>query len=210
MPGMYAKGDYDLAGFAVGAVERDRLITGRTVAAGDVVLGLASAGVHSNGFSLVRQIVAASGLPLSAPAPFATDTAFGAALLTPTRLYVKPVLQVLKTVPIKALAHITGGGLIENIPRVLPDGLGVEIDGTRWTAPPVFGWLSRQGVADSEMARVFNCGIGMVVVVAPAQARAALDGFAAAGQPAQEIGRIVAAAGAERVHVTDLAHAWRS
>jgi phosphoribosylformylglycinamidine cyclo-ligase len=207
MPGMYGKGDYDLAGFAVGAVERDRLITGREVAAGDVVLGLGSSGVHSNGFSLVRRIVAASGLALSAPAPFDAARSLGEALLTPTRLYVRPVLDALKRVRIKALAHITGGGLIENIPRVLPHGLGVALDGKSWKAPPVFAWLASQGVAEAEMARVFNCGIGMIAVVSPDVADSAAASLAAGGLAVARIGEIVPAAG-ERVVVSNLAAAW--
>jgi phosphoribosylformylglycinamidine cyclo-ligase len=209
MPGMYKKGDYDLAGFAVGAVERDRLITGREVVEGDVILGLASSGVHSNGFSLVRRIVENSGLTLASPAPFAPGQTLGTALLTPTRLYVRPVLQALKSVRIKALAHITGGGLIENIPRVLPDDLGAALDGKSWRAAPVFGWLAGHGVAESEMARVFNCGIGMIAVVAPDTARAASDALAASGIVVSEIGRIVDAED-ERVRVTDLAASWRA
>ena len=209
MPGMYAEGDYDLAGFAVGAVERDRLITGLEVAAGDVILGLASSGVHSNGFSLVRRIIAVAGLTLAADAPFAAGKTLGEALLTPTRLYVRPVLQAMKSVRLKALAHITGGGLIENIPRVLPDGLGAELDGKKWAAPAVFGWLARQGVAEAEMARVFNCGIGMIVVVAPEAAQPAIEAFAATGTAAVEIGRIASVTGDERVRITDLSASWR-
>ena len=209
MPGLYGTGDYDLAGFAVGAVERDRLITGREVAAGDVVLGLASSGVHSNGFSLVRRIVEASRLALSAPAPFDPSRNLGDALLTPTRLYVRPVLGALKSVRLKALAHITGGGLIENIPRVLPDGLGVALDGKDWKAPPVFAWLASQGVAEQEMARVFNCGIGMVALVSPDMADGAVKALEAGGLAVRRIGSVQPAKG-ERVAVHDLAAAWRA
>src|SRR5690242_5799625 len=150
MPGMYAPGDYDLAGFAVGAVERDAVIDGSSVIAGDVILGLASAGVHSNGYSLVRKIVEVSGLSYGDPAPFDTSRKLGEALLTPTRIYVKSCLAATRTGKVKALAHITGGGLFENIPRVLPEGLAATLDARRWPRPAVFNWLSRAGgVADA-------------------------------------------------------------
>lgn len=203
MPGMYAEGDYDLAGFAVGAVERDRVVTGREVAAGDIVLGLPSSGVHSNGFSLVRRLIEASGLGLGAPAPFAPGQSLGEALLAPTRIYVKACLAALDAAPVKAFAHITGGGLIENIPRVLPDGLGVALDGANWTAPAVFGWLAAQGVAAAEMARVFNCGLGMIAVVAPDHADAVL---AALGD-AVVVGQVTDSG---KVVVERLEHAWRA
>jgi phosphoribosylformylglycinamidine cyclo-ligase len=168
MPGLYGGGDYDLAGFAVGAVERDRLLTGDAVAAGDRVLGLASSGLHSNGFSLVRRIVAEAGLDLTAPAPFDAGQSLGEALLAPTRIYVPGCLAAIATGGVKALAHITGGGLLENVPRVLPAGLSVEIDAGAWPVPAVFGWLAEGGkVAPEEMARTFNMGIGMVVIAAP-------------------------------------------
>jgi len=211
MPGMYGDGDYDLAGFSVGAVERDRVITGQDVAAGDVVLGLPSSGVHSNGYSLVRRLVDGSGLSLSDPAPFAPEMSLGAALLTPTRIYVRACLAVAKSVKVKALAHITGGGLIENIPRVLPDGTGVVLNGTRWRAPAVFDWIASQGVAEAEMARVFNCGIGMIVVVSATDRDAALAALKQAGQEAVEIGRVeTIAADAPRVVVEQLAASWQS
>ncbi len=168
MPGMYAKGDYDLAGFSVGAVERDGLLPRPTVTQGDVLLGLTSSGVHSNGFSLLRRIVERSGLAWSAPAPFKPDVSLGEAVMTPTRIYVKPLLQALKaTTGVKALAHITGGGLPENLPRVLPDDLSAAINLSAIEVPAIFQWLAREGgVAESEMLRTFNCGVGMVVVAA--------------------------------------------
>ena len=209
MPGMYAEADYDLAGFSVGAVERDRLITGREIAAGDVVLGLASSGVHSNGFSLVRRLVDTGSHSLTAPAPFVPGISLGEALLTPTMLYVRPVLAVLKEIRLKGLAHITGGGLVENIPRVLPDGLGVEIDGSKWQAPGVFGWVAAQGVETQEMARVFNCGIGMVAIVEPKDAARAIDILAGEGIATSQIGSVIADAGAERVQLSRLEAAWR-
>ncbi len=201
MPGLYAGVDYDLAGFAVGAAERDGLLPRPGVASGDVLLGLASSGVHSNGFSLVRRIVARTGLAWDAPSPFAPGRTLGDALLEPTRIYVKPLLQALRTgAPITALAHITGGGFPDNIPRALPDGVGAELDLAAIDVPPVFGWLAREGgVAIPEMLRTFNCGIGMVVVVAEADADATLAALTAAGEHATRIGRLVAQAGPERV-----------
>lgn len=188
MPGMYTPGEYDLAGFAVGAVEKSRIIDGKRVAAGDVVLGLASDGAHSNGYSLVRKIIAASGADLAAPLegrPLADW------ILSPTRIYVKPVLALLEKVEVKGLAHITGGGLVDNVPRVLPDHLTAELDRQTWTWSPLFQWLQRAGnVADDEMHRVFNCGIGMVVVVAAADAERALAELRAAGETASVIGQI--------------------
>ncbi|WP_068089472.1 phosphoribosylformylglycinamidine cyclo-ligase [Polycladidibacter stylochi] len=167
MPGMYAKGDYDLAGFAVGAAERGALLPSRDLQAGDVLLGLASSGVHSNGFSLVRKIIEHAGLGFGSPAPFAPNSSLGQELMVPTRIYVKSLLAAIRgTQGVKALAHITGGGLPENLPRVLPDDLGAKIDLTAINAPAVFGWLAQAGnVAESEMLRTFNCGVGMVVAV---------------------------------------------
>ncbi|MBK6660860.1 MAG: phosphoribosylformylglycinamidine cyclo-ligase [Proteobacteria bacterium] len=188
MPGMYAASHYDLAGFCVGAVERERLIDGSKVRTGDVLLGLASSGVHSNGYSLVRAILARSGQTL--------DAAFGDgtladALLTPTRIYVKPLLKALARVDIHALAHITGGGLTENIPRVIPDGLSVEIDLHAWRLPTLFTWLRDAGqVAQSEMLKTFNCGIGMVVVVAPEDVDTVSAVLAEAGEQVTRIGAV--------------------
>jgi phosphoribosylformylglycinamidine cyclo-ligase len=199
MPGMYAHGDYDLAGFAVGAAERDSLLP-RGVAPGDAVLGLASAGMHSNGFSLVRRIVAGSNAGWGSPAPFAAGATLGEALLTPTRIYVKPVLALHRAGLLKAAAHVTGGGLPGNLPRVLPSGTRAVIDAGAWPLPPVFRWLARAGgVAADEMLRVFNCGIGMVLVVGDAvAARKALE---AEGEAAFLIGGIEAGADEPEVDI---------
>jgi phosphoribosylformylglycinamidine cyclo-ligase len=202
MPGMYAAGDYDLAGFAVGAAERGALLP-RGVAPGDAVLGLASAGVHSNGFSLVRRIVAAMGLAWDSPAPFAPGKALGEALLAPTRIYVRPLLALHRAGLLKAAAHITGGGLPGNLPRVLPDGTAAELDTARWPVPAVFAWLARAGgVAAAEMLRVFNCGIGMALVVAEADVPAARALLEEAGETVFAIGRIAVAEGAPAVRIT--------
>ena len=200
MPGMYAGDDYDLAGFAVGAAERGTLLP-RGVAAGDTVFGLPSSGVHSNGFSLVRRIVARTGLAWDVPAPFAPDRTLAEALLDPTRIYVKPLLAALKaTDGIRALAHITGGGFPENIPRVLPKGLGVQLDLSAIPVPPVFGWLAREGgVAEREMLRTFNCGIGMIVVAALAQADDVVKALGNAGEKPVRLGEIREMPDGERV-----------
>jgi len=200
LPGLYAAGDYDVAGFTVGAVERGQVITGETIAAGDVVLGVASSGLHSNGFSLVRNIVKTSGFDYQAPAPFAPQQSLGAALLTPTLIYVKPLLALTKAVTVKGMAHITGGGLLENVPRVLPAGLGVDMDVTTWPLPPVFAWLAKQAyLAAADMLRTFNCGIGMVVVVAPEQAAAASAHLTASGLKHWQIGGVAKRVGSEEV-----------
>jgi phosphoribosylformylglycinamidine cyclo-ligase len=194
MPGVYATGDYDLAGFAVGAVERDALLTGAGLAVGDVVLGLASSGLHSNGYSLARKVVEVQGLDYGAPAPFAPAITLGEALLAPTRIYVRACLAAVAAAGpggVRAMAHITGGGLVENLPRVLPDGLTARIDGGSWERPAVFGWLAEAGrIAPVEMLRTFNCGIGMVVVVAPEKAAAAAKALAEAGEEVVTIGEI--------------------
>jgi phosphoribosylformylglycinamidine cyclo-ligase len=192
MPGLYANEDYDLAGFAVGAAERGTLLPRPGIQAGDAVLGLASSGVHSNGFSLVRRIVERSGLGWNAPAPFAPGKSLGEALLEPTRIYVKALLAAMKRAGgVRALAHITGGGFPDNLPRVLPDGVGIEIDLSAIAVPPVFGWLAKEGgVAQAEMLRTFNCGIGMVVVVAADAVEAVESALAQAGEPAVRLGRI--------------------
>jgi phosphoribosylformylglycinamidine cyclo-ligase len=172
MPGLYDPGDYDLAGFAVGAVERDRLLPRKDIEAGDVILALPSSGVHANGFSLVRRIVADAGLRWNDPAPFARAATLGEILLTPTRIYVRQVLETIRrTGAVKALAHITGGGLTDNIPRVLPQDLAAEIDLAALALPPVFAWLMQEArLPQDEMLRTFNCGIGMILVVAAADA----------------------------------------
>ncbi|HPG23010.1 MAG TPA: phosphoribosylformylglycinamidine cyclo-ligase [Amaricoccus sp.] len=194
MPGMYAGGDFDLAGFAVGAMERGGELP-RGVAAGDVLLGLASSGVHSNGFSLVRRIVAESGLGWDAPCPFA-EGSLGATLLVPTRIYVRGALEAMRIEGLRGLAHITGGGLTENLPRILPEGLGARIDLAAWAQPEVFRWLQGAGgMSRDEMLRTFNCGIGLVAVTAPDACPAIRAAFEQAGETVHEIGRVEAGAG---------------
>ncbi len=196
MPGMYAGGDYDLAGFAVGAAERGKLLPAGDIAEGDVILGLSSSGVHSNGYSLVRKIVALSGLAWDAPAPFAEGKSLAEALMTPTRIYVKPLLKAIReTGAIKALAHITGGGFPENIPRVLPKHLAAEIDLDAVKAPAVFSWLSKTGgVAATEMLRTFNCGVGMIAVVSAEDVERVSAVLEAEGESVFTLGRMVARA----------------
>jgi len=196
MPGMYSGDDYDLAGFCVGAVERDAILTGEAVSEGDVILGLASSGLHSNGYSLVRKVVEAAGLDYAAPAPFDDSMTLAAALLEPTRIYVKSCLASIGAGGVTGLAHITGGGLLENIPRVLPDGLGADIDAAAWPRPPVFGWLAGAGgIAANEMARTFNCGIGMTVMVEAGRADEVAGVLTGAGETVHVIGKIVARTG---------------
>lgn len=194
MPGMYAAGDYDLAGFAVGAAERGALLPRADVAEGDVLIGISSSGVHSNGFSLVRKLVALSGLSYADPAPFLSGPTLGEALLIPTRIYVKPVLAALRAgIGIKALAHITGGGFVDNIPRVLPEALAAHVDLDRVVVPKVFGWLAGVGgLSQPEMLRTFNCGIGMIAVVAPDQADALIETLQAEGENASIVGILTA------------------
>lgn len=189
MPGMYRDGDYDLAGFAVGAVERGQALPRGDVSAGDIILGIASSGLHSNGFSLVRRLVEQSGIGLDDPAPFAAEHDLGLTLLTPTKLYVKSCLAAIRQGGVKALAHITGGGLTENIPRILPKGLMAEIDLASWPLPPLFGWLQRIGkISEAEMLKTFNCGIGMIVVTAPDQAEAVMKILNSEGETVFPIG----------------------
>lgn len=219
MPGLYAAGDYDLAGFSVGAVNRDRVISGETMKAGDLVLGLASSGVHSNGYSLVRKIVKDSGLEYHSPAPF-KDThgskSLADALLVPTRIYVRPLLAALKindtagAPAIRGLAHITGGGLTENIPRVVPDGLAVRLDANSWTLPPVFGWLKAAGKLENEdLARTLNCGIGMVAICAPGQADAVAKALETQGETVSRIGVIEPrSAAGPAITITHMDTAW--
>lgn len=192
MPGFYPAGHYDLAGFAVGIVERkNRLPKQDNINVGDVVIGLKSSGVHANGFSLVRKIVADRGIAYVEPAPFDHSRSLGSALLEPSRIYVRPVLQSLKVGEVKALAHITGGGLIENIPRVLPPSLGVRIDLESWSMPPVFEWIAGNGdVEQGEMLRTFNCGIGMIVIASKNDADAVVTSFADANVDARLIGEV--------------------
>ena len=195
MPGMYPSGEYDLAGFAVGVVEKGKIITGATIKAGDVVLGLASSGAHSNGYSLIRRIIAEKKVDLSAKLDGKTLSDL---ILAPTRIYVKPVLALMQKVAVKGLAHITGGGIVDNLPRVLAENLTAHIDGKSWPRPPLFSWLQEQGnVAEAEMLRVFNCGIGMIVIVAAADAKAAAETLRAAGETVWQIGSIAARADGE-------------
>ncbi|WP_182085719.1 phosphoribosylformylglycinamidine cyclo-ligase [Aureimonas sp. ME7] len=193
MPGLYAEKDYDLAGFAVGAAERGRLLPSADLVSGDVILGLASSGVHSNGYSLVRRVVEAAGASYDAPAPFDPDRTLAAALIEPTRIYVRSLLVALKANDgIKALAHITGGGFPENIPRVLPEALRADIDLGAVSVPPVFSWLAEQGgIAESEMLRTFNCGIGMIVVVSEAEAASVAAILQGEGETVVPLGRIL-------------------
>ncbi len=195
MPSMYPAGEYDLAGFAVGLAERDAIITGLTMTPGDIVLGLKSSGPHSNGYSLVRKIIERSGLDLNSPenAPLALD------LIAPTRIYVKPLLALMQAMPVKAMAHITGGGLTENIPRMFPPQVKAVIDRKSWDAPSVFAWLQQHGnVDDAEMARTFNCGIGMIVVIAKQDAERAAELLRAHGETVFTIGDIQARAEGEK------------
>ncbi len=189
MPGLYAPGDFDLAGFAVGALERGSTLP-RDVAPGDILLGLASSGPHSNGYSLIRKVVAETGLAWDAPAPFGGGN-LAEVLLTPTRLYVRPCLAAIRSGGIRALAHVTGGGLPENLPRVLPEGCGAAIDRAEWPLPPVFAWLRDEGrIAEAELLRTFNCGIGMVVVAAPDRAAALTELLRAEGEDVRSLGRV--------------------
>lgn len=188
MPSMYPAGEYDLAGFAVGVVEKSKLIDGSKIAPGDVVLGLASSGIHSNGYSLVRKIIEVAKPDLEADFH---GRPLKQVLLEPTRIYVKPILALMQSIEVKGLVHITGGGLVENVPRVLQPHLMAELDAASWTMPPLFSWLQQHGgVADAEMHRVFNCGIGMIVVVAADQADAAMAQLQAAGEQVARIGQI--------------------
>lgn len=201
MPGLYAAGDYDLAGFAVGAASRAALLPRADIAPGDVVLGLAASGLHSNGFSLVRRTVASSGHSLTAPAPFDGSRTLGEALLTPTRLYVRSCLAAIReTKAVKALAHVTGGGFIDNIPRVIPQGLCALLDLDRVPVLPVFKWLATAGEIDQQdMLRTFNCGIGMIAVVEANDEAAVRAAFSAHGESVVRLGEVIAARGEARV-----------
>ncbi len=192
MPGLYAEDDYDLAGFAVGAAERGTLLPRNDVQDGDIVLGLTSSGLHSNGFSLVRRVLDVAGVALGDSAPFDEDRSFADALLVPTRIYVKPLLAAIRrTGSIKALAHITGGGFVENIPRVLPDDLSAHVDLAAFPVPPVFPWLSRNGgISEAEMLRTFNCGIGMILVVAQSDSDSVVSFLADQGETAHMLGQV--------------------
>jgi phosphoribosylformylglycinamidine cyclo-ligase len=207
MPGMYSEGDYDLAGFCVGAVERDAVLTADKLGAGDVILGLASSGIHSNGFSLVRRLAADKGWKLDRPAIFDQNIRLIDALMAPTRIYVKSLLPLVKTGQIHALAHITGGGLLENIPRILPDGLHAHVDADAWIQPRLMAFLQAQGhIEPEEMARTFNCGIGMAVVVASDAVAAVTAALTEAGENVHHIGHV--AAGAKGCTVSGSAETW--
>ena len=209
MPGMYSGADYDLAGFAVGAAERGALLRGDDIRAGDVVLGLASSGVHSNGFSLVRRVMATQDLDFRDRAPFSNQR-LGEALLEPTRIFVRPALAAARAKFVKAFAHITGGGLVENIPRVLPEGLSARLDAGSWVLLPVFRWLMTAGpVSAEEMARVFNCGIGMVAICAPEQAEAAIRAMNETGETVYRIGVVEPATTGARVAIDNADELWR-
>ena len=209
MPGMYADGDYDLAGFCVGAAERGALLTGQGVREGDVLLGLESSGVHSNGFSLVRKVMELVRLDWAHDAPFEPGRSIGECLLEPTRIYVKSCLAAVRAGGVRALAHITGGGLVENIPRVLPDDLGVEIDASAWQVPEVFRWLARAGgIVPSEMERTFNCGIGMVVVVDPDRADELTTIMTEAGEAVHRMGTVTRHEVGPRVAIQGLEEQW--
>ena len=200
MPDMYPPGEYDLAGFTVGAVEKSALIDGSKVRAGDVLVGIASSGPHSNGYSLVRKILERAGRPLDIDVGGVT---LADALMAPTTIYVKPVLELIAAHELHAMAHITGGGLTENIIRVIPDGLGLDIDATSWTLPPVFDWLMREGqVTKPEMWRTFNCGIGFVLVVSPSQLPALAADLGRLNLAHWQIGQVVPRASGERVHIS--------
>jgi phosphoribosylformylglycinamidine cyclo-ligase len=207
MPGMYADGDYDLAGFCVGAVERNQVLTADKIAAGDVILGLASSGVHSNGFSLVRRLAADKGWKLDRPALFDADVLLIDALMAPTRIYVKSLLPLVRTGKVHAMAHITGGGLLENVPRVLPDGLHAHVDADGWDQPRLMAFLQAQGrIEPEEMARTFNCGIGMAAVVAESDVADVTAALTAAGETVHRIGHI--SAGDKGCTVTGSVETW--
>jgi phosphoribosylformylglycinamidine cyclo-ligase len=201
MPGLYRGDDYDLAGFAVGAAERGALLPRGDIAEGDAIIGLASSGAHSNGYSLVRKVIEKTGLSWSAPAPFATEQSLGEAIIAPTRIYVRSCLAALRsTQGVKGLAHITGGGFTDNIPRVLPKALGARIDLARVPVLPVFRWLASEGrIAQAEMLRTFNCGVGMIAIAAEKDVGAVISAFTKAGEGAVRIGTVLRAAAEPRV-----------
>ena len=201
MPGVYHGEDYDLAGFAVGAVERDAILPRSDIQEGDVIIGLASSGVHSNGYSLVRKVIEKTRLPWDAPSPFVPGQSLGDAILMPTRIYVKACIAAIReTRAVKGMAHITGGGFPDNIPRILPKGLGARIDLTGIAVPSVFQWLARAGdIAQNEMLRTFNCGIGMIVVISPKDADAVTRAFERSGETVITLGKVTKETGDQRV-----------
>jgi len=207
MPGMYAEGDYDLAGFCVGAVERDEALTGARVAAGDIILGLAASGVHSNGFSLVRRLAADKGWRLERPALFDPDRLLIDALIKPTRIYVRALLPLVRAGKVRAMAHITGGGLLENVPRVLPEGLNARIDADSWPQPRLMAFLQAQGnIEPEEMARTFNCGVGMAVIVSDKNVKDVTEELENSGETVFRIGRVEA--GSRGCTVTGSSGTW--
>lgn len=211
MPGMYADGHYDLAGFCVGAVERSEVLPRSDLSDGDLLLGIASSGVHSNGFSLVRKVLERAGLGWQDTAPFADGQTVAEAFLTPTRMYVKPCLAAIKTGGVKALAHITGGGLVENLPRILPKGLEAEIDAASWHGLPVFSWLKDAGgIEGAEMFRAFNAGIGMVVAVSADQAEVVAQAMHDAGEHVDVIGALRAKGDHPRVEISNSEKLWHA
>lgn len=215
MPGLYKSGDYDLAGFSVGAVERDEILPRADIAIGDILIGLKSSGVHSNGYSLVRKLVEHARLDWNAPAPFAANTSVAEALLTPTRIYVKPLLAAIRATggsgmngAIKALSHITGGGLSENVPRVMPKDMAARIDLSSFDVPPVFGWLAKTGnIEPTELLRTFNCGIGMIAVVSKAKVDEVIAKLKAAGEEPMIIGDVIPPTG-EKSEAKGKGEAW--
>ena len=211
MPGMYAEGHYDLAGFCVGAVERQEVLPRPDVMPGDLIIGLTSTGVHSNGFSLVRKVVERADLGWDDASPFSEDETVAEAFLTPTRMYVKSCLAAVRAGGVKALAHITGGGLVENIPRILPDGMGAEIDAASWHGLPVFSWLKETGNVDShEMFRAFNAGIGMIVIVGATRAESIAQILHKNGEKMHIIGQVTENNTAERVKISNGDKLWQS
>jgi phosphoribosylformylglycinamidine cyclo-ligase len=201
MPGLYAKGDFDLAGFSVGAVERHAILPKtKEMVAGDVLIGVASSGAHSNGYSLVRRVVQDAGISFEAPAPFDPAKKLGEALLAPTRLYVKSALEAMRAGGVKGFAHITGGGITDNLPRALPEGLDADVDLSTWTLPPLFAWLAKSaGIEEREMLRTFNCGIGLVAVVSEKSSGHVIDAFQESGERAFRIGALVKGEGELKV-----------
>jgi len=210
MPSMYAEGDYDLAGFTVGAVERDKMLTGEHIHEGDIVLGLAASGLHSNGFSLVRKLIADQSLTYQCPLPYDTDRKISDEVLIPTRIYIKSLLPLAQnTSLIKGLANITGGGLLENIPRVIPEGLAIDLDASAWELPPVFRWLKQAGqIGNEDLARTLNCGIGMVAIVRDADVSEVIKLLTDAGETVFPIGKILSSPRETRVHIHHMEENW--
>ena len=210
MPGMYHNGDYDLAGFSVGAAERSKILTGQTIKAGDKVYGLPSSGVHSNGYSLIRKIVTDSGASYDDASPFEKGKTLGQSLLTPTRIYIRALMSILKeTSLIKGLAHITGGGLLENIPRVLPDGLGVKLDAANWPLPSVFQWVKEKSkIENMDLARTLNCGIGMIVICAAEDAAVLENALREKNEIFYALGDVIARETGHRVQIDNMDQIW--